>query len=149
MTTIILTAEQRQKLKAEMDSQIEMLDDFEVEILASKLNDNINLPFISEGTEQIIFVKIVKKFDRLLYENLPNELYGLVKNASDGISDEDAEQLVSLLGDKLNKKFDIPYVPEIIEKGIFTLLIDITVSAMRKEFSIINASATSNQNALV
>ena len=138
MTVITLTEGQRKAIKTDMEDQIELLSDDEVEILASKLNDEINIPFIKEGTEQTILVKTVKKFDRLLYENLPNELYGLVKNSRDGISDEDADQLKSVLGERLNKKFDIPYVPEVLEQQIFELLVGLIVTAMRKEFSIIN-----------
>ena len=139
MTTITLTDIQRRKVKDEMDNQIQMLDDDEVEALATKLNEQINIPFIAEGTEQTIFVKIVRNFDRILYDNLPNELYGLIKNASDGISDKDAEQMAVILGRRLNTKIDIPYVPEIIEQEIFTLLIRLIVNAMRKEFTVFNA----------
>ncbi len=138
MTTITLTNGQRMAIKADMEDQTVMLNDDEVEILATKLNDKINIPFIKTGTEQTIFVKIVKQFDKILYQNLPNELYGLVKNSRDGISDEDADQLANVLGERLNKKIDIPYVPEAIEGKIFALLIDLVVTAMRKEFSIIN-----------
>lgn len=138
MTTITLTEEQRANIKNGMDNQVEMLTDEEVEALATKLNERIDIPFIKEGTEQIIFVKIVRNFDRLLYANLPNELYGLVKNASDGLSDNDADEMAEVLAKRLNAKFDIPYVPEFVEKEIFELLIDLIVTAMRKKFAIIN-----------
>ncbi|WP_156820900.1 hypothetical protein [Dasania marina] len=141
MTDITLTQAQREAVKNDMDNQIEMLTDEEVEILASKLNDKIDIPFIKEGTEQTIFVKTVKKADRLLYQSLPNEIYGLVKNISDGISDSDAEELVSVLGTRLNNKFDIPYVPEWIEQKIFETLIGLIVSAMRKNYSILELPA--------
>jgi len=136
MTAIELTEQQRQQVKNDMDSQIEMLSDSEVEMLASKLNEKIDIPFIKEGTEQTIFVKIVKKVDRILYQNLPNELYGLVKVTGDGISDNDAERLKLVLGTRLNKDFDIPYVPELIEQQIFEMLIGLIVNAMREKFSI-------------
>ena len=59
MSTIILTEEQRKQVLHEFDVQIEMLSAEEVEVLASKLNKKIDLPFITEGTEQVIFVKTV------------------------------------------------------------------------------------------
>lgn len=124
-----------------MDSQIEMLSDEEVEVLASKLNKKIDIPFIPEGTEQVIFVKTVRQFDRLLYQSLPNELYGLVKNASAGISEKDAEALKLVLGTRLNNRIDIPYVPEWVEQEIFELLLDLIVKAMRKKCSIIDQVA--------
>ncbi|AFU98366.1 hypothetical protein [Simiduia agarivorans] len=138
MTNIVLTEEQRNIVKQDMDQQIEMLSPEEVEVLATKLNEKINIPFIKEGTEKVIFVKTVKLVDRLLYQSLPNELYGLVKNSSDGISDKDAKELASVLGARLNKKFDLPYVPEWVEAEIFGYLIGLIVDAMRENFSIID-----------
>lgn len=138
MSTITLTETQRQAIKAEMEAQTDMLSDIEVEALATMVNAKVNIPYIKEGTEQTILVKTVKKFDRLLYKNLPNELYGLVKDSSDGISDSDAKQLEGVLGSRLNSQFEIPYLPEVIEQKIFELLIAMIVSAMRKEFSVLN-----------
>jgi hydrogenase maturation factor HypE len=113
-----------------------MLTDEEVEVIASKLNNKIDLSIVNEKVEQIIFVKIVKQFDRLLYQNLPNELYGLVKIASDGISEKEAKNLKSILGARLNSKFDISYVPEAVEQEIFEMLVDLIVDAMKKEYSV-------------
>lgn len=138
MSTITLTETQRQAIKAEMEAQTDMLSDIEVEALATMVNAKVNIPYIKEGTEQTILVKTVKKFDRLLYKNLPNELYGLVKDTSDGISDSDTKQLEGVLGSRLNSQFEIPYLPEVIEQKIFELLIAMIVSAMRKEFSVLN-----------
>ncbi len=137
MTDITLTKEQRDAIQHDMDKQIEMLSHDEVEALATKLNDKIDIPFIDEKAEQIIFVKIVKQFDRLLYQNLPNELYGFVKVTGGGISDEDAKYLKSILGTRLNNKFDIPYVPEWVEQEIFEMLIDLVVEAMKRGCSVL------------
>jgi hypothetical protein len=137
MSTIILTEEQRKQVLHEFDVQIEMLSAEEVEVLASKLNKKIDLPFITEGTEQVIFVKTVKVFDRLLYQNIPNELYGLIKNTSDGISDKDAEELKLVLGSRLSKSLEIPYVPEWVEQQVFEILIGLVVDAMKKGCSLL------------
>lgn len=136
MTTITLTEDQRIQVKSDMDVQVEMLSDTEVETLASMLNEKVDIPFMKEGTEKTVLVKIVKKVDRLLYSSLPNELYGLVKNTRDGISDEEAEELESVLGTRLNKKIDIPYIPEWVEQKIFETIIGLIVTAMRRNFSI-------------
>jgi hypothetical protein len=137
MSAIILTEDQRKQVLHEFDVQIEMLSAEEVEVLASKLNKKIDLPFITEGTEQIIFVKTVKVFDRLLYQNIPNELYGLIKNTSDGISDKDAEELKLVLGSRLSKSLEIPYVPEWVEQQVFEILIGLVVDAMKKGCSLL------------
>ena len=136
MTVITLTEDQRNQVKSDMDVQIEMLTDTEVETLASRLNEKVDIPFMNEGTENTVLVKLVRKVDRLLYSSLPNELYGLVKNTRDGISDEEAEELESVLGTRLNKKIDILYIPEWIEQKVFETLIGLIVTAMRRNFSI-------------
>lgn len=137
MTTITLTEEQRKAVKEDMDQKIEMLSDQEVEALASKLNEEIKLPFIKEGKEQTVFVKTVKLIDRNLYQCLPNELYGLVKDTSDGISDEEVKELSSVLATRLNYVIDIPYIPDWIEQDIFVFFIELITKAMRKNCSIL------------
>ncbi len=141
MSSITLTDEQREQIVNDMDVQIEMLSADEVEVLATKLNEKIDIPYIKEGTEQTIMVKIVKKIDRLLYRKLPNEIYGLVKNSSDGISDEDARQLKAVLATRINKEFDIPYIPEWIEQEILEMAIGLLVNGMRKNFSVMELPA--------
>ncbi len=141
MSSITLTDEQREQIANDMDVQIEMLNVDEVEALATKLNAKIDIPYIKEGTEQTIMVKIVKKIDRLLYRKLPNEIYGLVKNSSDGISDEDARQLKAVLATRINKEFDIPYIPEWIEQEILEMAIGLLVNGMRKNFSVMELPA--------
>ncbi len=141
MTAITLTSQQRDQIKSDMDVQIEMFSDEEVEHLATRLNKIIDIPFIKEGTEQTILVKIVRKVDRLLYRKLPNEMYGLVKRVNDGISDEDAQQLKAVLGTRINKDFDIPYIPEWVEQEILEALIGLIVNGMRKNFSLMELPA--------
>lgn len=68
MATITLTDKQWEQLKQDMDTKIEMLSDEEVLSIASKLNEQVNIPFIKEGTEETILVKTVKKIDRFLYQ---------------------------------------------------------------------------------
>lgn len=138
MTTIHLTDEQKAQIANDMDSTIEMLSDEEVLAIAAKLNKEINIPFIKEGTEATILFKTVKKIDRVIYQNLPNELYALIKSGSDGISDQDAEDLEKVLASRINKKINIPYIPEWTEEKIFRVVIRVIVNAMRKNYSILN-----------
>ena len=135
--TIKLTPKQRKEVINDMYIKKEMLSGAEVDYLATKLNDKVNIPFINEGIEQKICVKAVMKIDRLLYESLPNELYGLIKDSKDGISDEEAEQMIKILSARTNKKFDIKYLPEWVEQEIFEFLLGLIVHAMRKEFRIL------------
>ncbi len=138
MADITLTDEQQQAVISDMDRKVDMLSKEEVEALATKLNDEVDIPFVGDDAEQVIFVKTVMLFDRLLYQNLPNELYGLVKNTTDGISADDAKQLKSVLGTRLNKKFDLPYIPEWVEQKIFETLLDLLVEAMTIDHSVLD-----------
>jgi hypothetical protein len=135
--TITLTDKQRKQILADMNQQIEMLSDQEVEYLATELNNNVNIPFLKEKKEKIILVKLVRKVDRYLYNSIPNELYGCVKNTKDGISDEDADDLKEVLVDKANHAFNIRYLPEPIEKQIFAFLVGLIVNAMRKNMALL------------
>lgn len=137
MCTIQLTQEQRNAVIYDMDNKTEMLSFEEIEALATELGKKITIPFLPEGTEQTILVKTVRLFDRLLYQNLPNELYSLVKNTTDGIEEKDLERFKLVLSIRLNGKFDIPYVPEEIEQQIFEFLISLTVNYMQKNVSIL------------
>jgi len=138
-STITLTEEQRNAVNNDMDRQIEMLSNEEVEYLATRLNGNIDIPFIGEGREQTILVKIVKKMDRFLYDALPNELYGLIKDSTDGINDEEADQMTKVLSSRANKSIDIKYLPEWVEQEIFEFLLKLIVNAMRKNMTIFSS----------
>jgi hypothetical protein len=141
MSSITLTDEQRAKIASDMDTQIEMLNAEEVEALATRVNAKIDIPYIDDKAEQLIMVKIVKKIDRLLYRKLPNEIYGLVKNSHNGISDDDARQLKAVLATRINKEFDIPYIPEWIEQEILEVAIGLIVNGMRKNYSMMELPA--------
>lgn len=135
--TIQITDKQRDKIIEEMYVQKDMLTVEEVGYLATQLNAKINLPFANEKTEQKIYIKFVTKVDRLLYESLPNELYGLIKDSTDGISEEEADKLINILSTRINNKFDIKYIPEWVEQEIFEFLIGLIVKAMRKGYRML------------
>lgn len=143
MTTIKLTEEQRELVRSDMYEKTTMLSDEEVEMIASKLNSRINIPFIPESVEQIVFVKTVRLIDSVLYANLPNELYGLIKETTDGISEQEAAELKQVLGARLNKSIDIPYIPEWIEQQIFEMMVGLIVQGMRRGFCLSDACGCS------
>lgn len=140
MSIIELTEEQRQTVLSDMNDKTEMLTDAEIEHLATRLNEKVNIPFLRESSEQTVLVKLVKKVDRYLYNALPNELYGLVQDATDGVSDEEAKELREILATRANKQINIKYLPEIVEQEIFEFLIGFIINAMRKNVSILNSA---------
>lgn len=92
-----------------------MLTEDQVTEVAAKLNEKVNIPFMSEEAEQGILEKAVSAIDDKLdgvAEELPEPFGELWENLADGISDEEAEQLVGALTDIINQKVDIPLLSE-------------------------------------
>ncbi len=133
-TTITLTNDQVQAILDDADKKVEMLSMQELEVIASKLSEVVKIPFLglSEKQKQVILVKIVKQIDRALYKVLPNEVYEMVKDAHDGISEEEAKKIKTRLAQIVNKVVDIPIVGEEVEELIFETVLDLIVLAMQK-----------------
>ena len=108
----------------------------EIERIAYKLNEKINIPFVSEEKEGDILVKIVLKVDNFLYDNLPNELYDLIRSAEDGIDEKESERLIKRFTNLANSKIDIPYIPEILEGIAIKLILTWVFKAMQKNFDL-------------
>lgn len=133
---ITLTEEQRKKIVEDADKKVDMLSPEEREIIASRLNEFINLPFIGEEREQIILVKIVTEIDRFLYRFLPNEIYELGKVSTDGISEEEAELIETRMAKLINQHVNIPILTEKMEDMVFRIVLGLIIGAMRKNKSI-------------
>ncbi len=110
----------------------------EIKELAIKLNKKINVPLINETREEKILIKVVKKIDNFLYDNLPNEFYDLIRSAEDGIGidDNEAKRLIKRLSKLANDKIDIPYIPEPAEYVAFRFVIGIIINAARKKWNL-------------
>ncbi|MFC2077888.1 hypothetical protein ACFLTM_03690 [Candidatus Bipolaricaulota bacterium] len=130
-----LSEEEHEKVSADAKKG-EMLTEKELEAIATRLNSAIDLPLLKEGTEQIIFVKIVKLIDGFLYGVLPNEIYELAHAASDGISEQDAVLIEENLTKLVNRKLDLPFLNERTEETIFRVVIGTIVKAMLKGRSL-------------
>ena len=104
--------------------------------LAKRLNKKINVPLIKETGEEKILIKIVLKIDRFLYDNLPNELYDLIRDLDKGISDKEAKRLIKRLSKLANEKIDIPYIPERLEYIAIRFVIGIIINSSRKGWNI-------------
>lgn len=117
----------------------------EIKDVAERLNKKINIPFIREPKEEKILIKIVIKIDRFLYDNLPNELYDLVRSLDKGIDDDEAKRLIKRLARLANDKIDIPYIPEKAEYIAFRFVIGIIINAARNQWSILKSSEKLSQ----
>lgn len=100
--------------------------------LAKRLNEKFDVPIIDETKEEKIFIKIILKIDNFLYDNLPNEFYGLLRSTENGIDDKEAIQLISRLTKLANNKIDIPILSEKAEEKAIKFVIGIVVNASRK-----------------
>jgi hypothetical protein len=140
--TVTLTKKQLQKIQEDMDDKIEMLTGAEIDAIAQAVNKAINLPFLSEEQEFIIFVKVIKWIDRQLYKLLPNEYYELVKDASNGISKEEAIKIEERLTPLINNVINIPIISEKQEAKLIGLILGLIIKAMVKGFKLEEAQPT-------
>ena len=136
MAEITLTKQQLNQIKEDIDKRVEMLTDAEINAIAQKVNKAINLPFLNEEKEFIVFGKIIKLVDRQLYRLLPNEYYELVKDASDGISKEEAVKIEERLTPLINNVVNIPILTERQEEKLIGLVLSLIINAMIKGFKL-------------
>ena len=139
MTKITLTDEQYEQILCDYNAAVEnrkKLTKDQLERIATELNGKIDVPLISEETEKKILVKIIKKVDRFLYDNLPNEIYDLIRSTEDGINDKEARTLIVRLSKMANKKIDIPYIPELMEYIAISFVMGIIINSMRKHLKL-------------
>jgi hypothetical protein len=108
----------------------------EITALANKINAKKDIWFIDEKAEFRIIFKIIMKVDNFLYNNLPNELYDLLRETDKGISEEDVVELTARLIELANKKIDIPYLPEVIEGVILGFIINVLINSLRNNNNI-------------
>jgi len=117
----------------------------EVKDLAQRLNDKIDVPLITEPSEEKILIKIVIKVDTFLYDNLPNELYDMIRSLDKGIDDDEAKRLITRLSTLANKKIDIPYIPETAEYIAIRFIIGVVINAARTRWDFNRAKDAQEQ----
>jgi hypothetical protein len=132
MEPITLTKDHLAGISNDMDQQAEMLTDAEINALAQKINKKINLPFLSEEKELVVFAKLIKWIDRELYKILPNEYYSLIHDASDGLSSQEATDLEIRLTPLINNAINIPILSEKLEGKLISLVLSGIMGAMVK-----------------
>jgi len=132
MEPITLTKDHLAGIANDMDNQEEMLTDAEINALAQKVNKKINLPFLSEEKELIVFAKLIKWIDRELYKILPNEYYDLIHDVSDGLTSQEATDLEIRLTPLINNVINIPILSEKLEAKLISLVLSGIMGAMVK-----------------
>ena len=107
----------------------------ELRALARELNAKINVPLISETAEEKILLKIVMQIDSFLYDNLPNEIYDLVRSLDKGLDDTEASRLIARLSKLANDRLDMPCIPEAAEYVAIRFVIGVVINAARKNWN--------------
>lgn len=105
--------------------QIKMLNSLETLEVAEVVNEKVNLPFLGEKSELILFHGIISSIDVTLYKE-GFESSDFIKNASEGITKEEKEEIVSFWSSKLNKIVGLPGIGERQEE----LLLSLAISAI-------------------
>ncbi|NEW84548.1 MAG: hypothetical protein GZ094_19580 [Mariniphaga sp.] len=131
MAEITLTKDHLANFSNDMDKQEEMLTDAEINALAQKVNNKINLPFLSEEKELVVFAKLVKWIDRELYKILPNEYYNLLNDISDGLTIQEANDLEKRLTPLINNVINIPILSEKLEEKLIRMVLGAMVKGSK------------------
>lgn len=136
MATQTLDKASLAQMDSDMNKKSEMLTDEQVNAIAQKVNEAVNLPLLNENAEFKVFAKIVRLIDRKIYEILPNEYYELINDSSNGISEEEAAKMEERLTTLLNEKVDIPFINEKKEQILIGIVVGQIVRAMVNGFKI-------------
>jgi len=112
-----------------------MLSEEQIDWLADRINEKIDLPLLGEKSEKAIIRTAISKVLDLLEDELPEEFVNFIDDVSDGFEPQNEAQL-ALLKDNtarfLNNNINIPLLSERSEKRLFDSLIDFLFDAMQK-----------------
>ena len=86
-----------------------------IQSLVSRLNVQLDLPFVGEAFEGQMLDWVVRK----IVPMIPDSIREFVLTAADGIDEQELDRLEDVLVNVLNHHIDIPWVPEQLEPGLF------------------------------
>jgi len=108
----------------------------ERDLIVKELNKAINIPYLPEKLEALAFGKMVDLAETTLGGVLPADLQALI-HVEDGISmGKHVDQLATRFAEYLNKKINIPWVPEEIEAQVFGAFCSLVANALVKETNL-------------
>ncbi len=109
-----------------------MLTEEQIETLANKVNKEVNISIIGERLEFILIRFGIRRLDAKLQEVLPPDLYKMLEDASDGLSDEEIKVIEDKVVTILNEKVNVPILDEEQEKKLITAMMDKIIKALQK-----------------
>lgn len=121
----------------------------EIKDLAHRLSRKVNIPLVNETGEEKILIKVVIQIDNFLYDNLPNEIYDLVRSLDKGVDNVEAQRLITRLSILANEKIDIPYIPEPAEYIAIKFIIGVIINSARKGWDFNKAKEANDGDLIV
>ena len=112
-----------------------ILTDVQINYLADKVNERVNLPLLGEKGERMVITRAIEKILEQLEENLPEELLALINDVNNGFlpgDAADAKRARKACIRYLNNKVNIPLVSERKEQRLFTIVVESLFEAMKK-----------------
>lgn len=116
-----------------------ILNEHQIDTIAIKLNEEINLPLLGEKAEKAILLMGIRKVLEVMEENMPPEFSQFLTNAAEGFEPgseaalkEAKENIVTFV----NKKINIPIIGERAERKLFQSVVEVLFDAMKKDNSL-------------
>lgn len=112
-----------------------MLSDEQIDWLADRLNEKVNLPIIGEKAEKAIITNALYKVLDVIEEELPPELVEFIDDATDGLEPQSEAEMDRIKDDMatfLNNNINLPLIGERKEQKVFEYIVDFIFEAMRK-----------------
>lgn len=113
-----------------------ILNETQINAIATELNKEVNLPILGEKAEQSIIVMGINKVLEVMEDTLPPEFTGFLTTAAEGFepgSEDSLESVKDNMVKFINEKVNLPIVGERAEKKLFDALVSILFDAMQKD----------------
>ena len=113
-----------------------ILNEQQINAIATELNREINLPLLGEKAEQAILVMAINKVMETLEETLPPEFSEFLTTTAEGFepgSETALEDVKDNMVRFVNEKINLPIVGERAEKRLFDTIIGMLFDAMQKD----------------
>lgn len=116
-----------------------ILNEHQIDTIAEKLNEKINLPLLGEKAEKAILLMGIRKVLEVMEENMPPEFSQFLTNAAEGFepsSEASLKEAKANIVTFVNKKVNLPIIGERAEKQLFQAVVDLLFDAMKKDNSL-------------
>lgn len=92
--------------------------------MVKRINEELDVPFIPESMEAIAISWAVDR----IYPAIPDWVLPNLYNSLDGLNEDELADLQKVVVQEVNKRVDIPYMPEAIESQLIAAVVDALLS---------------------